>query len=342
MIEIKSLHKSFNRATGKRLFPRNLLSRTRYERVPAVLGLDLDIGEGEFFSLLGPNGAGKTTTVRILCTLLFPDSGTCRVAGHDVITEQRAVRKSIGVSIRGERSVYWKLTGRQNLEYFASLYGIRGQETARRSIEVAESVGLASRLDDFVETYSMGMKQRLAIAASLIHRPPVLVLDEPTIGLDPNGARTLRTLLKNLCKEQGVTILYTTHYMQEAEELSDRLAIIHQGKKVVEGAPASVRAKLGDDNVVEITVNNGESDIEEPLSSEALIEKILHVDRGPLNTTVRARTTRPLRSITELSGLEQMNKFDIQSINIVRPSLEDVFISLTGSVITEVGDAQSA
>ncbi len=188
----------------------------------------------------------------------------------------------------------------------------------------------------------MGMKQRLAIAASLIHRPPVLVLDEPTIGLDPNGARTLRALLKNLCKEQGVTILYTTHYMQEAEELSDRLAIIHQGKKVVEGAPSAVRAKLGDDNVVEIIVKNGESDIEEPLSSEPLIEKILHVDRGPLHTTVRARTHKPLRSIVELSGLEQLNSFDIQSINIVRPSLEDVFVSLTGSVITEVGDAQSA
>ncbi len=209
---------------------KRLFSGQKYKHVAAVSGLDLDIAEGGFFSLLGPNGAGKTTTARILCTLLLPDGGLCKVARYDVARDQRAVRRNIGVSIRGERSVYWKLTGRQNLEYFASLYGIRGRENTNRVVEIAATVGLTDRMDQYVETYSMGMKQRLAIAASLIHRPRVLILDEPTIGLDPNGARTLRKLLKDLCKNDGVTILYTTHYMQEAEELSDRLAIIHQSK----------------------------------------------------------------------------------------------------------------
>lgn len=343
MITIKGLEKRFRRVAGTPSIWRRIISRPEYEQVHALNGIDLEVGQGQFFSLLGPNGAGKTTTVRILCTLLLPDAGTCHVAGYDVVKDQRAVRRNIGVSIRGERSVYWKLTGRQNLEYFASLYGLSSAETRKRIGEIGEAVDLADRLDDFVEHYSMGMKQRLAIGASLIHRPPVLVLDEPTIGLDPNGARALRSLLKELCRNDGVTILYTTHYMLEAEELSDRLVIIHNGEKVIEGAPAEVREKLGDNRVVEfqLTTNGSSDDLSDRLKNEKLVEEVLAIEDRPTVTTVRLRTVEPVSSVAEIATLESLSGQQVRSLDLVRPTLEDVFVSLTGSRITEAGDARS-
>jgi ABC-2 type transport system ATP-binding protein len=185
------------------------------------------------------------------------------------------------------------------------------------------------------------MKQRLAIGASLIHRPPVLVLDEPTIGLDPNGARALRALLKDLCRNQGVTILYTTHYMLEAEELSDRLAIIHHGEKVIEGPPVEVRESLGDNRVVELQVGGNAGALAERLKGEKLVEEVLAVEPQPTFTTVRLRTAAPLASVRDVASLESFRDAEIRSVNLARPTLEDVFVSLTGSRITEAGDARS-
>ncbi len=304
----------------------------RYETVPVVAidALDLRVDQGQFFSLLGPNGAGKTSTVRVLCTLLLPDEGSCRVAGFDVATQQREVRRNIGVSIRGERSVYWKITGRQNLRYFAGLYGMRGQEVSRRIGEVTELVGLTGRIDDYVERYSMGMKQRLAIAVSLLHRPPVLLLDEPTIGLDPNGARALRGLLRGLCKEEGVTIFYTTHYLHEAEELSDRLAIIHEGRKVLEGSPDEVRSALGDNRIVEVQLAPGAETSVDSLRNHAMVEKVISESRQPTVTTVRLEMREAVGSVVELAAIEGLTASRVLGMNLVRPTLEDVFASVTG------------
>ncbi len=166
MIELRDLRKVFTQNVGRASIWRRLIGRPETEILVAIDGLNLDIREGEFFSLLGPNGAGKTSTVKILCTLLLPDGGTCRVAGLDVVKDAREVRRQIGVSVRGERSVYWRLTGRQNLEYFSSLYGLRGKTAQSRIEEIARVVGLEDRIDDYVERYSMGMKQRLAIGVS--------------------------------------------------------------------------------------------------------------------------------------------------------------------------------
>ena len=214
MIEIHNLRKVFRQNVGNPGFWRRLLTRPTTTELVAIDDLSLQIKEGEFFSLLGPNGAGKTSTVKILCTLLLPDGGSCKVAGLDVLSHAKDVRRQIGVSIRGERSVYWRLSGRQNLEYFASLYGIRGSAAKSRIDEIAEVVGLRNRIDNYVERYSMGMKQRLAIGVSIVHRPKVLLLDEPTIGLDPHGARALRSLIRDdLCTAEGVAVLYTTHNM---------------------------------------------------------------------------------------------------------------------------------
>lgn len=334
MIEIEALTKRFTRNIGNPSLWRRVLSRPETEPVTAIDELDLHVGRGEFVSLLGPNGAGKTSIVRVLCTLLLPDEGRCRVAGYDVETQQREVRRSIGVSIRGERSVYWKLTGRQNLSYFARLYGIRGQSAGSRIDEIAEVVGLTERIDDYVERYSMGMKQRLAIGVSLVHEPSVLLLDEPTIGLDPNGARSLRLLLKELSRDKGVTILYTTHYLQEAEDLSDRVAIINHGRKIIEGSPDQVRGALGDNRIIEIQLGAEAGNAIAALGDHSLVDEILAVDCQPTITTVRLRTSSPVNSVTVLAaGIDGLKEHDVLGIQLVRPTLEDVFVSLTGSHI---------
>ncbi|MDA1278882.1 MAG: ABC transporter ATP-binding protein [Chloroflexi bacterium] len=341
MIEIAGLSKSFNQNVGRPSIWRRIAGRPVTRRVTALKELNLKIGEGEFFSLLGPNGAGKTTAIRILCTLLLPDAGVCRVAQHDVVKDARAVRRMIGVSIRGERSVNWKLTGRQNFEYFASLYGLP-VDHARDAIKIiAEIVELADRLDDYVETYSMGMKQRLAIGVSLVHSPRVLLLDEPTIGLDPNGGGALRALLKTLVRGHGVTVLYTTHYMHEAEELSDRLAIINNGEKVIEGSPSQVRETLGDGRVVELQVARNDFDVRKALTDHPAVEELLSHDSSSTLDIYRVKTRDEMASVATLIADDRFSGADIKSINQVRPSLEDVFVSLTGSTITENGDVRT-
>ena len=318
-----------------------MIGRPETTDLVAIDGLSLDIREGEFFSLLGPNGAGKTSTVKILCTLLLPDGGSCRVGGMDVVRNAREVRRLIGVSIRGERSVYWRLTGRQNLEYFASLYGIRGSAARTRVEEVSRVVGLADRIDDYVERYSMGMKQRLAIGASLVHRPTILMLDEPTIGLDPHGARALRSLVKEqLCEREGVTVLYTTHYMQEADDMSDRVAIIHHGKKVAEGTPSEMRARAGDNRVVEMEVGVDGGRGIAALNEHPMVERVLSVREEANTSYVRLRTKEPLRSVGQLSLEERLSGVDVRSVNLVQPTLEDAFIALTGSSISDTGDVE--
>ena len=330
MIHIEGLEKRFARNVGHPALWRRILGRYQTVPVVAIDGLDLHIEQGRFFSLLGPNGAGKTSTVRVLCTLLLPDAGSCRVAGYDVATQPREVRRSIGVSIRGERSVYWKITGRQNLRYFAGLYGMRGEAVRRRIGEVTELVGLTGRIDDYVERYSMGMKQRLAIAVSLLHRPPVLLLDEPTIGLDPNGARALRSLLRDLCKEEGVTIFYTTHYLHEAEELSDRLAIIHEGRKVLEGSPDEVRSALGDNRIVEVQLAPGAEGVVTSLGNHAMVQRVISENRQPTVITVRLEMKEAIESVVEIAAAEGFANGRVLGISLVRPTLEDVFASVTG------------
>ncbi|HUE75382.1 MAG TPA: ABC transporter ATP-binding protein [Chloroflexota bacterium] len=340
MIEIEGLRKTFRTRTAGARWWQSVVGGGPERTATALDGLSLSVEAGTFYSLLGANGAGKTTTMKVLCTLLIPDSGSARVAGYDVVDQPRQVRERLGVSIRGERSVYWKLTGRQNLEYFARLTGFRGPEMRRRVGEVVDVIGLSARIDDYVERYSMGMKQRLAIGCALVHEPPVLLLDEPTIGLDPHGARSLRTFIReDLCRQQGVTLLYTTHYMFEAEELSDRVAVLHGGRIVAEGTPAAVRASVATKEPVQIQVRQLRDEDLEALRGHPEVASVtcrlaqdevstLHITPEHQNVPLG-----PLVDMVTASGGQLI------SVNVVRPSLEDAFIALTGTSLTEAGDA---
>ena len=206
------------------------LSPFRKKLIPALKGINLKIKKGEFFGLLGPNGAGKTTLIKILATLVLPTSGKAFVSGYDVEKEGNLVRKAIGYAVSEERSSYWRLTGRQNLEFFAALNNLKGSQAKKRTEEVIELTGLKDDADRTFKDYSTGMKQKLGIARGLLTDPQVLFLDEPTKSLDPNTARNLRDFIKNeIVRKRGKTVLFATHNLSEAESLCDRIAIIDKG-----------------------------------------------------------------------------------------------------------------
>jgi ABC-2 type transport system ATP-binding protein len=245
VIEVSDLRRSYRTRTG-------VLRRTA-KVVDAVRGVDFTVQRGELFGLLGPNGAGKTTTIKMLITLLLPTSGSARVLGHDVVDDAREVRKRVGYVFGGERGLYERLSARDNLRYFAELYAVPAREQPARIGELLELVGLSGREKERVEGYSRGMRQRLHIARGLLHRPEVLFLDEPSIGIDPVGARELRSTVANLV-EQGTTVLLTTHYMFEADELCNRIAVITGGRIVASGTPAELKARVEEGPVVEVEV----------------------------------------------------------------------------------------
>ena len=224
--------------------------------VEAVRGVDFAVERGELFGLLGPNGAGKTTTIKMLITLLLPTAGTARVLGYDVVAEPREVRRRVGYVFGGDRGLYERLSGLDNLRYFAELYGVPPRDQSARIGELLELAGLAGRENERVEGYSRGMRQRLHIARGLLHKPEVLFLDEPSIGIDPVGARELRATVADL-RTAGTTVLLTTHYMFEADELCDRIAVIAGGRIVAEGTPTDLKSRVAEGTVVEVEVYGG-------------------------------------------------------------------------------------
>jgi len=301
----------------------------------AVDGVSLQISQGEIFGLLGPNGAGKSTTIRMLCTLLEPSSGTARVNGFDILKQPTQVRQSLGTVLAGERSIYWKLTGRENLEYFAALYHIP-PPTARKQIDdLLERMELSERADELVEKYSTGMKQRIALSKALLARPPILLLDEPTLGLDPQAARRVRELVAEL-KSEGHTILLTTHYMEEADQLSDRIGIIDQGKIIALDTPAGLKQRIDQNEIVRMEITGWHSELAEMLqklpNTSNLVSRHLGSD-ALFEVSLQTANSRAI-----LPGVIQtinQNGTHLVNMNIVRPSLEDVFIHLTGKALRD-------
>jgi ABC-2 type transport system ATP-binding protein len=316
VIEAEDLHRTYRTSTG-------IIRRRRID-VQAVRGVSFAIEEGELFGLLGPNGAGKTTTIKMLITLLIPTAGSARVLGYDVVRDPREVRKRIGYVFGGERGLYERLSGLDNLRYFAELYSVPPREQKGRIAELLDLVGLTGRERERVEGFSRGMKQRLHIARGLLHDPPVVFLDEPTIGLDPVGARELRTTIASLVAS-GKTVLLTTHYMFEADQLCNRIAVIAEGKIVGEGTPADLKAVVADKTVVEVEVFG---------AGDAEIARVRELP-GVASLAVDERESAQLLTITSPSGLELtpgilacLDGVKLGRIATREPTLEDAYVSL--------------
>ena len=315
-IEAIDLHRTYRTNTGS--------VRRRPLDVEAVRGVSFAIEEGELYGLLGPNGAGKTTTIKMLITLLIPTSGTARVLGHDVVDDAQWVRSHIGYVFGGERGLYERLSGLDNLRYFAELYGVEARLQRRRIDELLELVGLDGREQERVEGYSRGMKQRLHVARGLLHDPPVVFLDEPTIGLDPVGARELRALIASLA-EGGKTVLLTTHYMFEADALCDRIAVIARGRIVAEGTPGELKSQVAEGHVVEVETFG----IDEP--ALARVRSL----SGVRSVSVEEREQAQMLIVQSAPGsdvtagiLGSLDGTTVGRVSAREPTLEDAYVAL--------------
>src|SRR3954449_13282412 len=316
VIEAIDLRRTYRTTTG--------VIRRKPLEVEAVRGVSFSVEQGELFGLLGPNGAGKTTTIKMLITLLLPTSGQARVLGRDVVDDAREVRKRIGYVFGGDRGLYERLSAYDNLRYFAELYGVSGRAQKVRIAEVLELVGLAGREKERVEGYSRGMRQRLHIARGLLHDPEVVFLDEPTIGVDPVGARELRATIGGLV-EAGKTVLLTTHYMFEADALCDRIAVIAQGRIVAEGTPTELKRGVGEGTVVEVEVFGG---------AEATVERVRTLG-GVTSVAIEEREQAQVVVVQTEPGVELtqailgcLDGADLGRISQREPTLEDAYVAL--------------
>jgi ABC-2 type transport system ATP-binding protein len=299
--------------------------RRRTKEIEAVRGVSFAIEPGELFGLLGPNGAGKTTTIKMLITLLIPTAGTARVLGLDVVKDAREVRRRIGYVFGGERGVYERLSGYDNLRYFAELYGVPPRTQKHRIEELLELVGLKGREHERAEGYSRGMKQRLHVARGLLHDPEVLFLDEPTIGLDPVGARELRSTIASLTAA-GKTILLTTHYMFEADALCDRIAVISKGNIVAEGTPVDLKRGVEQGSVVEVEVYG---------VAENTIERVRRLE-GVVAVGVEEREQAQMLVVQTQADVELTSTIlghlngQVGRVSRREPTLEDAYVALVG------------
>lgn len=299
-----------------------------FNGLAAVAGISFSVPEGELFGLLGPNGAGKTTTINMLSTLLKPTSGRAEVAGFNVSRDRDAVRNSIGIVFQ-EPALDTKLTGRENLEFHAMMYGMGKEKRRERIGEVLGLVELKDKKDVLVEKYSGGMKRRLEIARGLVHRPKVLFLDEPTLGLDAQTRRNIWDYIKKLNQESGVTIILTTHYMEEADFLCHRVAIMDHGKFVALDTPAKLKDLVGGD-VVTLEVEGDTSALLKNFQKQDWVNTAARHD-GLLSLTVE----KGERRIPELIETARMNGVRVTCVHLRKPSLEDVFLHFTGRTIRD-------
>jgi ABC-2 type transport system ATP-binding protein len=315
-IEASHLHKVYKTTIG--------FIRRREKMTVAVEDISFNVRAGELFGIAGPNGAGKTTTIKMLCTLLLPTSGQARVLGRDVVKDTAGVRPRIGFTFGGGRGLYGRLSGLDNLKYFAELYGLEPKVSRKRIPELIELVGLGGRELDRVETYSNGMQQRLHLARAMLPDPELLFLDEPTVGIDPVGSRELRRIIKDLVR-LGKTVLLSTHYMYEAEELCDRIAVINHGNIVALDTPAALKQKVSGQSVIEVQVKDDYAAVMNRLRGLGDGVKI-NAKGGQPYPAVAVRTSQPGGVMEALAPFLQSQC--IQGLEVRNPTLEDVYISI--------------
>jgi ABC-2 type transport system ATP-binding protein len=304
--------------------------KKNYGDFAAVKGITFGIKEGEIFSLLGPNGAGKTTTISMLSTLYAPTAGDASIGGHSISKEPMAVKQVIGV-VPQELALYEDLTARENLIFWGQMYGLSGKSLNSRVDEVLEQIGLVDKAKNQVKTYSGGMKRRVNIGVGLLHKPRLLFMDEPTVGIDPQSRRAILDTVKDLNK-QGMTILYTTHYMEEAEELSNRVGIIDHGELIALGTQDELTRQVGQTDTLILHIGENED-------TEALADSLKSLD-GVLESIavdheVSIVTPQAEDVLATVVGAANERGIKIHSIDIREPNLEAVFLHLTGRALRD-------
>ena len=301
-----------------------------YGNFTAVKGISFDIKEGEIFSLLGPNGAGKTTTISMLSTLYSPTAGDATIGGHSITKNPMAVKRVIGV-VPQELALYEDLTAHENLIFWGQMYGLSGQPLTTRVDEVLEQIGLTDKAKNRVKTYSGGMKRRVNIGVGLLHKPRLLFMDEPTVGIDPQSRRAILDTVKDL-NRQGMTLLYTTHYMEEAQELSDRVGIIDHGELIALGTQKELTQQVGETETLILHV--GESDDPEALATSLRgLKDVLEANATDHEVSVITPDAEDVLASVVSKANERGIK--IRSIDIREPNLEAVFLHLTGRALRD-------
>lgn len=331
MVRTENLRKSFRNANG--------------ELIEAVKGVNLTIAQGEIFSLLGPNGAGKTTTISMISGLLPPTAGDAFIGGHSITKEPLAAKRLMGF-VPQEIALYPELSARQNLAFFGKLYGMTGKTLQQRVDEVLDFIDLRERQHDRVETFSGGMKRRVNIGVGLLHKPQLVYMDEPTVGIDPQSRRRILDTVKQLRDDYGMTVLYTTHLMEEAQELSDRVAIIDHGEIIALGTQDELTQRVGEDDRLEFMLDG--QPIAETLATQiqervAGISRVLVSQPEPLSPgseqvtpgriTVFAKRGR--RALPDMINLLNQSAIAVGAVEVREPDLEAVFLALTGRALRD-------
>jgi ABC-2 type transport system ATP-binding protein len=298
-----------------------------YGKLTAVDAVDFDVRKGEIFGLLGPNGAGKSTIISMVSTLFRPDSGSITYDGKDIIKNPRAIQEKLGI-VPQEVALYPTLSGLNNLKFWGRSYGLKGQDLARRIKEVSEIIGIEDRLKDKVEKYSGGMKRRLNIGAALLHDPEILIMDEPTVGIDPQSRNHILETVKSL-NRQGMTIIYTSHYMEEVEFLCDRVSIMDMGKIIASGTKDKLMEIVGTTFTVILEFNKVDQELIDLLRG---LEQVVHVDVEERSVRLTVSENGILKAVVEkINGLG----YQVESMDMEKPTLETVFLHLTGKALRD-------
>lgn len=296
----------------------------KFKKVMAVDGVNLVLNEGESVGLLGPNGAGKSTTISMLSTLMQPSEGEVLYNNEDIFKNPDALRPVLGV-VPQELALYEELSAYENLKFFGKIYGLSGEELENKIQDVVKLVGIEERQKDPVNTYSGGMKRRVNMAVSLMHDPEILIMDEPTVGIDPQSRNFILDMVRKLNREEGLTVLYTSHYMEEVEKLCDRVYIMDHGETIASGTKEELKSILSNEEKITLEISAESARFEEELSQQPEISKIFKTEKG--YELIVSKGNQVLEEVFELA---KEQKIKITSINFDTPTLEDVFLHLTG------------
>lgn len=323
LLSVRQLTKTFRSSTGK--------------LVTAVAGIDFHIARGEIYSLLGPNGAGKTTAISMISGLLTPDAGDATIGGKSITREPIAAKRLLGV-VPQEIALYPTLSARQNLEFFGKMYGMGGRDLGKQVDRVLDFIDLTDRQRDKVQTFSGGMKRRVNIAIGLLHQPQLLFMDEPTVGIDPQNRRRILDTVRQL-REQGTTVLYTSHLMEEVQELSDRVAIIDHGAIIAEGTVGELIQRIGESDRLILRLDDDvttlSAEVRAALEAVASVTRIDHETNDAGETHLIIYAQRGRRALPDVIRIANAQQLTIVSVEVREPDLEAVFLNMTGRALRD-------